>query len=74
MNAEIFVAVAHINDMNAHIAEASRQPSEVTEEINKNITQVVDDLGNGTEQLSGASQGHTTLAIDLESQVSHFKI
>lgn len=74
---EISAAVAQINEMNAHIAEASRQQGEVAEEINKNIvniTQVADDSANGAEQLSDASHGLANLAVDLESQVSHFKI
>ena len=74
---EISSAVAQINEMNAHIAEASRQQGEVVEEINKNIiniTQVADDSANGADQLSTASQEMASLAVDLETQVSHFKI
>lgn len=75
--AEISSAVAQINEMNAHIAEASRQQGEVVEEINKNIvniTQVADESANGADQLSTASQEMASLAVNLESQVSHFKI
>ncbi len=74
---EISAAVAQINEMNAHIAEASRQQGEVVEEINKNIvniTQVADDSANGADQLSTASQELANLAVNLENQVSHFKI
>lgn len=74
---EISSAVAQINEMNAHIAEASRQQGEVVEEINKNIiniTQVAEDSANGADQLSTASQEMATLAVNLESQVSQFKI
>ena len=74
---EISTAVAQINEMNAHIAEASRQQGEVVEEINKNIvniTQVADDSASGADQLSTASQEMASLAVNLESQVSHFKI
>ena len=74
---EISSAVAQINEMNAHIAEASRQQGEVVEEINKNIiniTQVADDSANGADQLSTASQEMANLAVNLETQVSHFKI
>lgn len=74
---EISLAVAQINEMNAHIAEASRQQGEVVEEINKNIiniTQVADDSANGADQLSTASQEMASLAVNLETQVSHFKI
>ena len=74
---EISIAVAQINEMNAHIAEASRQQGEVAEEINKNIvniTQVADDSANGADQLSTASQEMANLAVNLESQVAHFKI
>ena len=74
---EISSAVAQINEMNAHIAEASRQQGEVVEEINKNIvniTQVADESANGADQLSTASHEMASLAVNLESQVSHFKI
>lgn len=75
--AQISAAVGQINEMNAHIAEASRQQGQVVEEINKNIiniTQVADDSANGADQLSTASQEMATLAVNLETQVSHFKI
>ena len=74
---EISSAVAQINEMNAHIAEAARQQGQVAEEINKNIvniTQVADDSANGADQLSAASQEMANLAVNLENQVSHFKI
>ncbi|MDH5394846.1 MAG: methyl-accepting chemotaxis protein, partial [Gammaproteobacteria bacterium] len=74
---EISIAVAQINEMNAHIAEASRQQGEVVEEINKNIvniTQVADDSAAGAQQLSTASREMASLAVDLEAQISHFKI
>ena len=74
---EISTAVAQINEMNAHIAEASRQQGEVVEEINKNIvniTQVADESANGANQLSTASEEMANLAVNLENQVSHFKI
>lgn len=74
---EISTAVAQINEMNAHIAQASRQQGEVAEEINKNIvniTQVADDAAKGADQLSIASQEMANLAVNLEHQVSHFKI
>ena len=74
---EISSAVAQINEMNAHIAEASRQQGEVVEEINKNIvniTQVADSSAEGADQLSTASQEMANLAVNLEAQVSHFKI
>lgn len=74
---EISSAVAQINEMNAHIAEASRQQGEVVEEVNKNIiniTQVADDSASGADQLATASQEMANLAVNLENQVSHFKI
>ena len=74
---EISSAVAQINEMNAHIAEASRQQGEVVEEINKNIvniTQVAEASATGADQLSTASQEMANLAVNLERQVSQFKI
>ncbi len=74
---EISQSVAQINEMNAHIAEASRQQGEVVEEVNKNITnitQVAEDSANGAEQLSTASREMASLAVNLESQISQFKI
>ncbi|MCW9032359.1 MAG: methyl-accepting chemotaxis protein [Gammaproteobacteria bacterium] len=74
---EISAAVAQISEMNAHIAQAARQQGEVAEETNKNIvniTQVAEGTANGAEQLATASQEMANLAVNLESQVSHFKI
>ena len=74
---EISVAVAQINEMNAHIAQASRQQGDVAKEISKNIvniTEVADDSANGADQLSAASQDMANLAVNLENQISHFKI
>jgi len=74
---EISQAVAQINEMNAHIAESSRQQGAVAEEINQNIVnikQVADDSASGAEQLSTASQEMANLAVNLESQIAHFKI
>lgn len=74
---EISAAVAQINEMNAHIAQASRQQGEVVEEVSQNIvniTQVSDESASGADQLSTASEEMANLAVNLESQVSHFKI
>lgn len=74
---EISSAVAQISEMNAHIAQAARQQGEVAEETNKNIVniaQVAEGTANGAEQLATASQEMANLAVNLESQVSHFKV
>jgi methyl-accepting chemotaxis protein len=74
---DISSAVAQINEMNAHIAQAARQQGDVAEETNKNIvniTEVAEGTANGAEQLATASQEMANLAVNLESQVAHFKI
>ena len=74
---DISAAVAQINEMNAHIAQAARQQGDVAEETNKNIvniTEVADGTANGADQLATASQEMAGLAVNLESQVAHFKI
>lgn len=74
---DISSAVAQINEMNAHIAQAARQQGDLAEETNKNIvniTEVAEGTANGAEQLATASQEMANLAVNLESQVAHFKI
>lgn len=74
---EITDAVANISQMNAQIADASRQQGTVAEEINRNIsniTQVAEASANGTEDMARSSLALAELASSLQTMVSRFKI
>ena len=74
---EITNAVANISQMNAQIADASRQQGTVAEEINRNIsniTQVAEASASGTEDMARSSLALAELASSLQTMVSRFKI
>ena len=74
---EITNAVTNISQMNAQIADASRQQGTVAEEINRNvsnITQVAEASANGTEDMARSSLALAELASSLQTMVSRFKI
>lgn len=73
----ISVAVDEINGMNAQIATAVEEQSVVTDEINKNISninQIAVQTSTGAEQTAQASADLARLAEHLKATVSHFKI
>ncbi len=73
---EITQSVATISDMNIQIATASEQQSAVAGEINSNIYQisnVVDENEESSNQLSVASHQLADLASELQQLVSQFK-
>ncbi|MCG5508748.1 methyl-accepting chemotaxis protein [Ectothiorhodospira lacustris] len=70
-------AVNNINDMNAQIASAAEEQSAVTEEINRNITniaQAVEQTSSGSDQIALASDELARLAAELQSLVGRFKV
>ncbi|WP_412851707.1 methyl-accepting chemotaxis protein [Ectothiorhodospira shaposhnikovii] len=70
-------AVNNINDMNAQIASAAEEQSAVTEEINRNITniaQAVEQTSSGSDQIALASDELARLAADLQNLVGRFKV
>ncbi|MBK1672399.1 chemotaxis protein [Ectothiorhodospira shaposhnikovii] len=70
-------AVNNINDMNAQIASAAEEQSAVTEEINRNITniaQAVEQTSSGSDQIALASDELARLAAELQNLVGRFKV
>lgn len=74
---EITQAVARIHTMNTHIATAAEEQSYAAEEINKNVTQVV----NLAQDAAVNAQKSATIASDLDSaaqnlqrQMTHFTL
>ncbi|MEH6472514.1 MAG: methyl-accepting chemotaxis protein [Halopseudomonas sp.] len=73
----ITTAVAQISDMNLHIASAAEEQNAVTEDINRNVTQI-SELSNQTssnaDQSSTASATLARLAAELQDEVGRFKV
>jgi len=70
-------AVASINDMNAHIATASGQQSEVAEEINRNIVSiasVAENSAEGAQMIEDSKQKLTSIARDLDKHMASFRL
>ncbi|WP_426416110.1 methyl-accepting chemotaxis protein [Aestuariirhabdus sp. LZHN29] len=70
-------AVAAISDMNTQIASAAEQQTAVTEEINRNITNLSDysdRSSEGASHVSDASAELARLASELQVEVNKFKL
>ncbi|RRJ83743.1 methyl-accepting chemotaxis protein [Aestuariirhabdus litorea] len=70
-------AVAAISDMNTQIASAAEEQTAVTEEINRNITNLSDFSDRSNESaghVNEASSELARLAADLQVEVSKFKV
>ena len=72
---KIAQAVSEINEMNSHIAHASKQQATVAEAINANISQI-SEAAEGTLQMAHRSADTSallgTLLSELNGQVGHF--
>lgn len=70
-------AVSAINEMNTQIASAAEQQSAVSEEINKNLTTIVNvahQTAQASEETSAASQNIALMATQLNDVVAEFKL
>ncbi|WP_126454202.1 methyl-accepting chemotaxis protein [Sulfuriflexus mobilis] len=70
--AEIAGAIGVINNMNAQIADASKQQTAVAEEINQNInniSQVADETANGAMRTTETSERLNRLAMELQTML-----
>ena len=70
-------AVSSINDMNTQIASAAEEQSAVAEEINRNVVNIKDMaemISDGSQQTAKSSNDLESLAGQLQSVVSRFRI
>lgn len=74
---EVTGYVDQVDQMNAHIATAAEQQSQVTEEINKNVLLIKDLSDNVLElatEITSASNDVSSVSVDIHSQVDQFKV
>lgn len=73
----VLVSVSHISQLNAEIASAVEQQRYVAEDVSKNINMIREasdqNLGYSTETAE-ACKTLSTLAADLNDQLSHYKV
>ena len=75
--ASIAEAVGTINDMNMQIAAAAEEQSAVTEEINRNISNITmqaEETSQASTQTADTGQELAMLASDLNNRIHHFKV
>lgn len=69
--------VDEADQMNAHIATAAEQQSQVTEEINRNVLLIKDLSDNVLElatNITAASHDVSSVSVDIHQQVDQFKV
>lgn len=74
---EVTGYVDQVDQMNAHIATAAEEQSQVTEEINRNVLLIKDLSDNVLElatSITGASNDVSAVSVDIHSQVDQFKV
>ena len=74
--ANIRQEVGSINEMNAQIATASEEQSEVAEEVNQSVTRIHDSTvasSAASNQVASSSQDLTALAQELNRKVGYFR-
>jgi methyl-accepting chemotaxis protein len=74
---EVTGYVDQVDQMNAHIATAAEEQSQVTEEINKNVLLIKDLSDNVLElatSITDASNDVSSVSVDIHRQVDQFKV
>jgi len=74
---EVTGYVDEVDQMNAHIATAAEEQSQVTEEINRNVLLIQDLSENVLElatSITNASNDVSSVSVDIHSQVDQFKV
>jgi len=75
--AAISTAVGHINNMSVQIANAAKEQSVVSEEMNRNIININDMASHNvaaSEQIAAANHSLATMATELQGLITQFKI
>jgi methyl-accepting chemotaxis protein len=75
--ADIKNAVYQIIEMNSQIASAAQEQSSAAEEVGKQVTEITKlshNTGTGAEEVSTATEELAQLAIELNEQVTRFKM
>ena len=70
-------AISAINDMNLQIATAAEEQASVSEEIDRNVINISDiakDTANNSQQTTSTANSLSSLAQDLNTMVSKFKL
>ncbi|MGM0554694.1 MAG: methyl-accepting chemotaxis protein [Pseudomonadota bacterium] len=70
-------SVTRISEMNTQIASAAEEQSSVAEEINRNVANITEVLGQtatGSEQIRNASEELSKLASEQQERVGRFKV
>lgn len=73
----ILEAMTNIADMNASVASATEEQTQVVEEVNRNITQINDlaeESANRSKAIDGISNSLEGYARELENQTGKFKV
>jgi len=65
--------VAQVNDMNTQIATTMEQQSAVTKEVNRSISNAVDDITQAAQQSAEAGQKLEAIAEEINSVVAEFR-
>ncbi|MEH6449860.1 MAG: HAMP domain-containing methyl-accepting chemotaxis protein [Oleispira sp.] len=74
---EVTGYVDQVDQMNAHIATAAEEQSQVTEEINRNVLLIKDLSDNILElatSITNSSNDVSTVSVDIHRQVDQFKV
>lgn len=74
---EVTGYVDEVDQMNAHIATAAEEQSQVTEEINRNVLLIKDLSDNVLElatSITEASNDVSSVSVDIHRQVDQFKV
>ena len=74
---EVTGYVDQVDEMNAHIATAAEEQSQVTEEINRNVLSIKDLSDNIlalTGNITNSSNDVSLVSADILKQVDQFKV
>jgi methyl-accepting chemotaxis protein len=74
---EIMASIAKMNEMNTHIATAASEQNSVSEEVNNNVTRILDNSNQMVEMVNhseSACQALSEQCENLDRLVAQFKV